>query len=131
MLNILTRTVDDIMKQQLAPLELTQAQFAILMTLLEEDYISQAAIGKQVIMPGYAMTRNLDALEQRALIERRPDENSRRSFRIVLTEAGRALAPTFYQIVAKVNRGFLEGLEENEVKQLKGLLRKLMLTHLQ
>lgn len=130
MLNMLTRTVDDIMKKQLEPLNLTQAQFAIMMTLLEKDGVSQAIIGKQVIMPGYAMTRNLDALEERGFIERQPDETSRRSFCIVVTDTGRALAPALFEIVAKVNGDFLEGLEEDEVAGLKVLLRKLMAVNL-
>ena len=114
------------MKEQLEPLGLTQVQFAILMILMEEDGISQAAIGKRIILPGYAMTRNLDALEERQFIERRPDEKSRRSFRIVLTDEGRALAPMLFEIVTKVNSDFLSDLEETEVSQLKSLLTKLI-----
>ena len=125
MLNRVTRIVDDIMKKQLEPLGLTQLQFAIMMTLFEQDGVSQATIGKQIIMPGYAMTRNLDALAQLGFVERRPDENSRRSFRIVLTEDGRALAPKLFSIVARVNGDFLSELQEDEVSQLKVLLRKL------
>ena len=49
--------------------------------------------------------------EQWGFIERRPDEASRRSFCIVLTENGRTLAPTLFEIVAKVNRDFLVGLD--------------------
>ena len=55
--------------------------------------------------------------EQWGFIERRPDEASRRSFCIVLTESGRTLAPTLFEIVAKVNRDFLVGLERDEVMQ--------------
>jgi len=123
---MLTRTVDDIMKQQLSPLDLTQPQFAIIMNLLEKDGVSQTAIGKLVIMPGYAMTRNLDALEKKGLIERQTDESSRRSFQIVLTDQGRELAPTLFAIIAKVNGDLLDGLDEKEVTQLKALLTKLL-----
>jgi len=130
LLNVMTRTVNDIMKKALEPLALSQEQFAILMTLLTKDGISQSAIGKQVILPGYAMTRNLDALEERGFIEHQPDKNSRRSFCIMLTEEGKALAPTLFTIVSGVNEQLLSGLEENEVSQLKALLTKLMVTNL-
>lgn len=129
-LNMLTRTINSVLKKKLEPLELTQMQLVIIMTLLEEDGLSQAAIGKKTIMPGYAMTRNLDALERRKLIERRPDESSRRSFCIVLTKEGRALAPSLFQTMADVHVEFLSGLQQDEIKQLKFLLRKLMLNHL-
>ncbi len=130
LLNVMTRTVNDIMKKALEPLALSQEQFAILMTLLTKDGISQSAIGKQVILPGYAMTRNLDALEEKGFIVRQPDKHSRRSFCIMLTEKGKALAPTLFAIVTGVNDQLLSKLEQDEVTHLKALLTKLMVANI-
>jgi DNA-binding MarR family transcriptional regulator len=53
-------------------------------------------------LPG--MSRNVDGLLRRGLVERREDERDRRMKRIALTGEGRA-------IVTRVNRARLEGLE--------------------
>lgn len=118
--------VNRLMKQALENLGLTQGQFAILMTLLENDDIPQTAIAKRVDMPDYAITRNLDVLEAKGLLARHNDLQSRRSFRIRLTEAGRALQPTFFAIVEQVNTAFMQPLTPAEGDQLKGLLMKLL-----
>lgn len=126
MVNALSVNVNALMKKALEPLDLTISQFSILMVLLEADGLSQSAIGKKVTIPGYSMTRNLDVLEARGLIERQADKNSRRSFCIVLTAEAHKLAPQLFNTVEEVNNHFLSGMEEEKVDQLKSLLMALI-----
>ncbi len=55
---------------RLAPLGLSKGQFAIIITLLENEGVTQAEIGQKILMPGYATTRNIDKLELYELLER-------------------------------------------------------------
>ena len=118
--------VNELMSNALQALNLTQGQFAIMKTLSEGDNITQKEIGKVVSMPAYAMTRNLDVLEQVGLLERKVDERSRRSFRICLTGKGRKLSPKLFDITRVVNEEFVAGLTQTEIEQLTKLLKKIV-----
>ena len=126
MLNALAAALNLTMKKQLESLDLTIHQFMILMVLLETDGISQAAIGKKVILPGYAITRNLDALEKQGLVKRQSDQSSRRSFSILLTQQGYTLAPSLFQIITEVNADLLSSLTPEEAGQFKLTLSQLV-----
>ena len=126
---MLTGCLNPRMKQEFKRLDLDLSQFAVLMTLLEEEELTQTGIGKRITLPGYATTRTIDALEEKHLVERRKDERSRRSHRIFLTDEGHAIAPQIFAIVKSVNEGFLSALDTAEKKQLKAILKKLLSTN--
>ena len=128
MFNMLGQSTNKVMKKKLAALGLTQSQFTILMTLFESDGISQTEIGKRVMMPGYATTRNIDGLEERGLLKRAADSHSRRSYSILVTEDGWDLAPKLFTVVAEVNASLLDCLRKDEIDQLTKLLNKLVKT---
>ena len=125
MLKSLCSQFDKEMVQALKPHDLNLGQFAILMTLLEKDGVSQSDIGKKILMPGYATTRNIDVLEKNGLLERKKNETSRRSFCIRLTDKGKALAPTLFSIIKNINEKILLPLDKGEVESLKRLLFKI------
>lgn len=124
---MLSLSLDNEMNKKLKPLGLNLAQFAILMTLFEKSGVTQVELGKRVSLPGYATTRNLDVLEKAGWVKRRPHETSRRSLRVHITEAGKALSPKLFPIVQEVNGRLLSALTENEIEQFEGLLAKLLL----
>lgn len=126
MIKSLAGGLDKEMSEALKHHKLNLGQFAILMTLLEGDGITQSEIGKRISMPGYATTRNIDELEKNGFLERQINKASRRSFCIRLTNEGRALAPALFSIVKKINKKALSPLEENEVEMLKTLLKKML-----
>ncbi|MFT4619739.1 MAG: DNA-binding MarR family transcriptional regulator [Sulfitobacter sp.] len=105
---------------ELGPLGLTRHQFGVLMILLDIEGISQADIGKRINLPGYATTRGMDALEALDLVQRRPDATSRRAYKVYLTAKGRALGPTLFEIVKRVNGGMAEGLSADQKDALHG-----------
>ncbi len=98
------------MEAKLKPLGLSKSQFAVIMTLLETDGLTQIEIGRKLTMPGSAITRNLDGLEQLRFVKRHKHETSRRSYRIYLTDEGREIAPQLYSLVEDVNKHFLSSL---------------------
>lgn len=126
MLKRLSVALDDQMSNELQPLDLNLGQFAVLMTLLEAEGLTQTEIGKKIGMPGYATTRTLDALEEKQYVERRKDERSRRSHRICLTDHSRRIAPELFRIVRSVNEQLLSTLSTAETQQLAAILKKLV-----
>jgi DNA-binding MarR family transcriptional regulator len=114
--------LDSQMDIRLAPLGLSKGQFAIIMTLLENEGVTQAEIGRKILMPGYATTRNIDKLELNELLERQHHKSSRRAHSIYLTAKGRKLAPALFAIVKDVNGVFLESIDDKDKKELNEIL---------
>jgi DNA-binding MarR family transcriptional regulator len=111
---MLSTWMDNQMNERLKPLGLSLKQFGIIMTLLEQEGLTQVEIGQRVMLPGYTTTRNLDKLESLGYVKRKSHETSRRSHRIWLTDAGRALAPDLYEASKSVNERFLSPLEAEQ-----------------
>jgi DNA-binding MarR family transcriptional regulator len=128
-LGILGTWMDNQMEERLEPLGLTLNQFTIIMTLLEQEGLTQVEIGKRVMLPGYATTRIIDKLESLGYVKRRRHEASRRSYRIVLTEAGRALAPDLYRATKSVNERFLSPLDEEQKAEFLRILTGIASKH--
>jgi len=126
MLKRLSVDLDKAVANELKKLGLLTGEFAILMTLLEEECLTQTGIGKKITMPGYATTRNIDALEAKALVQRHKDEQSRRNYRIFLTQEGRVLGAQLFEVVRVCNERLLLPLHKTERNQLSKILKKLL-----
>ena len=87
--------VRDGVAANLAGDELDLAGFDVLLTLRRQGRgraLSPSELAQDMMISTSAMTNRLDRLQKRGLIERQPDPADRRALRIVLTEAGFALA---------------------------------------
>jgi DNA-binding MarR family transcriptional regulator len=73
------------------PLDLTNGQFSLLMSLNRPEPASMGSIASLLAMDRTTVTANLKPLERRGLIEVAIDPADKRSRRVVLTAAGRAL----------------------------------------
>lgn len=113
------------MRDELAPLGLDQRQFAVLMTALEHEGLTQAEIGARFEMPAYAISRALDQLEGHGLVERGAHPTSRRAVTVRVTEAGRNLAPRLFDVVRRVNADLVAGLDDAQRRALGDILEQL------
>src|SRR4051794_38723121 len=75
----------------LRPLGLTNGQFSLLMSLNRTEPPSIGQVSSLLAMDRTTLTANLKPLERRNLVEVKVDEADRRSRRMTLTRAGRAL----------------------------------------
>ena len=71
------------------------------------------------------MTRRLDKLEQRGLVQRRPDPDDRRSVLVSLTPAGRELVDRAADAHVANELSIVGGLSPDERRTLTELLRRL------
>jgi len=98
---------------------LTMPQLRCLQALAAEDgaaLTTGLARHLQVAVP--TMTRMLDGLAERGLIDRQPDPTSRRQIRIVLTEGGRVLLARYEAIIAARLRRLLGRLNRDQQQRL-------------
>ncbi|NOJ21139.1 MarR family winged helix-turn-helix transcriptional regulator [Vibrio coralliilyticus] len=105
---------------------LTLALWPTLMCLWEEEGVTQRDIAQKSKVENSTTTRTLDKLENLGLVERQPDPNSRRAFRIYLTDEGRALKETLVPIPMAINQKLLSSLEPEERGEIIRLLQKMV-----
>jgi DNA-binding MarR family transcriptional regulator len=75
----------------LRPLDLTNGQFSLLMSLNRPEPASLGNVAALLAMDRTTLTANLKPLERRGLVQVRVDAADRRARRLALTPAGRAL----------------------------------------
>ena len=75
-----------------------------------------------------AMTRMLDRLEAKGLVERERSADDRRVVRLRLTDAGKEVVREVPQVLAEVNNAALRGFTGAEFEQLKSMLKRMHAT---
>jgi len=88
-LDIALRNIDQIFRRVVRPLELTVIEWYILRALYDEDGQHASELARAVGRAATSFTPNLDKLQKKGFIERRPDPGDRRAVRIYLTDAGK------------------------------------------
>ncbi|MEP0519360.1 MAG: MarR family transcriptional regulator [Hyphomicrobiales bacterium] len=108
----------------LEPHGLTLAQWVILSALWRRDELLVTEIAEYVGRNVPAVSRIIDRMVERGLIERKTSQTDRRAVKVSLTEKGRALdyLAAFYK---DVNEKLLEGLSDAESSALFDLLLRV------
>lgn len=116
--------LDDLDKE-LEPLDITAAQFVILVRLSEENVGSASGLCRGVSYDPGAMTRMIDRLEKKGLVRRVRRADDRRKVDLELTAEGKAARPKLIAAVVKVLNRRLRGFTKLEVEQFSGFLRRM------
>ena len=92
-LDIALRNLDQVFRTVLRPLpyKLSVIEWYILRALYEQDGQHASELANAVGRAATSFTPNLDKLQKKDLIERRPDPGDRRAVRIFLTKSGREI----------------------------------------
>lgn len=126
LLNVVANHASKEFDKRLREKGLTLALWPTLMCLWEKEGVTQREIAQMSKVESSTTTRTLDKLEALELVERRADPESRRSFRIFLTDKGKALKEEVIHLPVEVNQTLLAGLEEEEQRALIATLQKLV-----
>ena len=111
--------------QVLAPLGLEPRQFLLLRFMAREEGRSQQALGEMLRIPASRMVAVVDSLEQRGLVERRPNPNDRRARALYVTDEGRRMMGEAIAVAMRHEKSVGASLTAEERRQLVGLLQKL------
>ena len=126
MINVVANKANKDFDVELKQHGLSLALWPTLMCLWEEEGITQRDIAAKSKVENSTTTRTLDKLEKLELVERRADPNSRRSFRIYLTEKGKALEEQLVPIPIRLNKELMNELDAEEQQQMIKLLQKMV-----
>lgn len=121
----LTQLMRREVEARMAALDLTDAQWRPLWVLASGRVDTANEMARLLEMDAGAMTRLLDRLEAKGLIERLRSEADRRVVHLQLTAAGRAAAAQVPHVLAAVNNGFLQGFSEADWTQLRALIERM------
>ncbi|TDR82265.1 MarR family winged helix-turn-helix transcriptional regulator [Paludibacterium purpuratum] len=120
------RRLTEILEEELAPLDLTAAQFAVIMQLHREEESTPAGFCRLLDYDPGAMTRLLYRIELKGFIRRQRNPQDRRSVRFALTDSGRALCPQMIAKICNAHNRLLAGFSHDEALLLKQMLQRML-----
>jgi DNA-binding MarR family transcriptional regulator len=113
-------------QDRLAPLGLDPRHAMLLRHVADGEGRSQQALGEALRIPPSRMVALVDGLEQRGLLERRPNPSDRRVRTLHLTRDGRRLLGKLMEVSLEHERQLCAGLQPAEREQLITLLDRLV-----
>jgi len=114
---------------------LAAQDFGILYRLGESGSMTQVEIAAMLMRDKTTVTRRLDALVKKRVIERNPDPDDRRCFRIALTDEGKQALATMKPLVSQFQTELLSDIPETDktitIKTLQAVSDRLLEIKLQ
>ena len=111
--------------EALRPLGLTSGQFSLLMALNRPEPPTMGQVAAVLAMDRTTLTANLKPLERRGLVKVTVDKADKRSRRLHLAPAGRALLAAAYPVWRKEHAAVDRLLGGSDPERLRGDLRAL------
>ena len=119
------RTIVEAINAELAPLDISHAQWIVVMLLGDGAASTAAELCKILIYDPGAMTRLLDRLQKKGVLRRVRAAGDRRAVRLELTADGSKLYPRILEALVQVFNRLLRGFTKSEVRQLEQLLKRM------
>lgn len=106
--------------------DITHTQAGVVLLLASGKYATAAELVREIYTDAASMTRMLDRLQKRGLVERVQHAGDRRQVRLQLTAEGKALATRMPPVMTAVLNAQFAGFSPEEIGFLKSLLRKML-----
>lgn len=126
---LMRRVLSSILQQadaQLAEHDLTYVQWLPLYKLLLNSDATSTCLARDLGMDPASVTRALDRIEAKGLLQRQRSTTDRRRVELVLTDQGRAVAAQVPAALSSVLNGHLAGFSHDECRQLLSMLRRML-----
>jgi DNA-binding MarR family transcriptional regulator len=130
-LAFLNKLIDRRIEQMSRKDGLSGSGFKLMLTLLRnppEHQLSPGQLARQGSLTSGTITVLIDQLEERDLVQRRPDPRDRRALLVRLTPEGKQLIEEAHQAYLIEEHEILRALDASDREQLTNLLRKLLLS---
>lgn len=124
-LDVALRNIDQVFQRAVRPLGLTVIEWYILRALYEMDGQHASDLAAAVGRAATSFTPNLDKLQDKKLIERRPDPGDRRAVRIYLTDAGWTQQEAVLKVAEQVDNQIRHLLANGDFAAFEGALAVL------
>ncbi|MFA0811533.1 MarR family winged helix-turn-helix transcriptional regulator [Microbulbifer epialgicus] len=104
---------------------LSGSRWQVLWYLLRQQGQKQSELAERLDMAPISLARQLDNLQREGLVERRPDPQDRRCFRIYLTGQAEPALALLGNLAEETRSQALDGFSPREIRQLQMLLERL------
>ena len=125
LMRIISTVVRGEVDRRMEPLGLTQAQWIPVLRLACGEAQTAADLARSTMQTPGAMTRLIDRLVDKGIIERERSTGDRRVVQLRLTDEGMRAAVQVPDIVKSVNQAALSPLSPEELTQFHGYLRRI------
>jgi len=124
-LDIALRNLDQVYGQIIEPLGLTVIEWYILRSLYEQDGQHASELARAVGRAATSFTPILDKLQNKDMIERRPDASDRRAVRIYLTSKGSSQREQIMASADQVDTRIRKSVSAGDFKGFQSVLASL------
>jgi len=125
LLRIAHRQANATFTAMLSGTDIDPRHFGVLLQLARREPLSQRQLIELLGADKSAMTRTMDELERAGLVERSREPHDRRTYAIVLTDAGRRRHQQAEHAAIRAGEHIFARLTPGEHRDLHNLLRKL------
>jgi DNA-binding MarR family transcriptional regulator len=113
--NYLARLMENALRDQISPLGVVPGQFAQLLSLYQEDGLTQAQLCERVRIEQPTMAKTLARMERDGLIDRQPDPDDGRRSLVTLTNRARDIEDDLMAAARRVNAAATGGLTKSQI----------------
>lgn len=108
--------------------DITPKQLGLLLIVHTHAGITQKDAAQRQRIDRTTMTKVVDSLEERGLLERRTDPNDRRAYGLYLTPTGKKKVRALQQALAAAHEVLFSGLRREDVTRLREMLLTIVQT---
>lgn len=119
------RTLRERSRESLAPWDIAPSHVRALRVLMSEGPCRLSKLSERLRIARRSTTEVIDALEQRGLVERRPDPTDRRATLVAVTAQGGRVGDAVQESRAIEAERVFGALDDAERRELARILRKL------
>jgi MarR family transcriptional regulator, organic hydroperoxide resistance regulator len=127
-LDIALRNLDQVFGRIVQPLGLTIIEWYILRALYERDGQHASELARAVGRAATSFTPNLDKLQEKGLIERRPDPSDRRAVHIYLTRQAEQYREDILESAERIDQQLAKMFDDREFETFQRVLLELQST---
>ena len=105
--------------------DITPEQWAVLIRLWEQDGRAQSELSEATFRDAPTMSRIIDSMETRGLLQRRPHPEDGRVRVVHLTRHGKSLEKKLVPVVEKIVARMVEGIDDKALVATRSALRQM------
>lgn len=120
-----SRQLSQFLTLSLKPYGITIEQWGVLKRLEKQVLLTQKQLAERSMKDHATLTKILDLLEKRLLIQRLPNPEDRRSFLIEITEKGISLKTELFPFVERVFTEVIDGIEADQLAIYQNVMNQL------
>jgi MarR family transcriptional regulator for hemolysin len=108
-----------------AELGVTRAQWRVLAWLSREPGLRQIDLADKLDVEAITLCRIIDRLEEAGLVERQPDPEDRRAWRLRVTEKAKPVVEDLKRLATELAQTAFAGLGEGGTEEMRASLKRI------